>query len=250
MGRTVMSARHIFRHLVLAGALLPVLAHAQSMPSALTDSLRINGQKVPVESVSQTPMDGLYHVQLEGGESFYTNADGSHFVVGDLYQNEDGGLVNLTEQDKNQERVAALADVPDTERAVYRGMDEPKATITVFTDTSCPYCTRLHESIPELNKRGIEVNYLAFPRGGMQSPAARIMQQAWCSDNTSEALSEAFDEKALSAGAGCDNPVAAQHQLGLELGVKGTPAIILPDGTMVPGFVPPERLAAMLGLDS
>lgn len=248
MGRTVIAARHIFCSLALAGTLLPALAHAQAAPSALTDSLRINGQKVPVESVSPTPMSDLYHVQLEGGEAFYANADGSYFVVGDLYQNDSDGLVNLTEQDKNQERVAALAAVPQSQRAVYRGVDEPRATITVFTDTSCPYCTRLHESIPELNERGIAVHYLAFPRSGMQSPAARVMQKAWCSDNVSEALSQAFNNETLAASASCDNPVADQYELGVSLGVQGTPAIILPDGTMVPGFVPPERLAAMLGL--
>jgi thiol:disulfide interchange protein DsbC len=241
--------RNIISSLALAGALLPAVASAQAAPAALTDSLRINGQKVPVEAVSQTPMNGLYHVQLEGGESFYANADGSHFVVGDLYQNDDGGLVNLTEQDNNQERADALAEVPESQRVVYRGVEEPRATVTVFTDTSCPYCTRLHESIPELNERGIEVNYLAFPRGGMQSSAARLMQQAWCSDNTSEALSQAFNNETLVANAGCDNPVAEQYALGLELGVQGTPAIILPDGQLVPGFVPPERLSAMLGLD-
>lgn len=249
MGRTVISARNIFYGLGLAGALLPALASAQTAPEALTESLRINGQKVPVEDVSQTPMNGLYHVQLKGGESFYANADGSYFVVGDLYQNDNGSLVNLSEQGKNQERVAALAEVPESERAVYRGVDEPRATITVFTDTSCPYCTRLHESIPELNERGIAVHYLAFPRGGMQSPAARVMQQAWCSDNVSEALSQAFNNETPSANASCDNPVARQYALGLEMGVKGTPAIVLPDGQMVPGFVPPERLSAMLELD-
>ncbi|MDN6180278.1 MAG: DsbC family protein [Halomonas subglaciescola] len=249
MGRTVISVRNIVYALGLAGALLPALASAQAAPDALTDSLRINGQKVPVEAVSQTPMDGLYHVQLDGGESFYANADGSYFVVGDLYQNDSGNLVNLTEQDKNQERADALANVPDSERAVYRGVDEPRATVTVFTDTECPYCTRLHESIPELNERGIEVSYLAFPRGGMQSSAARKMQQAWCSDNVSEALSQAFNDEALTTSASCNNPVAEQYALGLELGVQGTPAIVLPDGKMVPGFVPPERLSAMLGLD-
>ena len=34
----------------------------------------------------------------------------------------------------------------------------------------------------------------------------------------------------------------------MQLGVQGTPAIVLPDGRLVPGYVPAERLAAMLGL--
>lgn len=235
--------------LVAAGSLLPAFASADAMTDHLAENLRVNGQQMPVEQVDVTPMDGIYHVRLESGESFYSNADGSHFLVGDLYQNADNGLVNLTEQAKNQERAAALAAIPESERFVYRGTGEPKATVVVFTDPTCPYCERLHETVPELNERGIAVHYLAFPRAGMGSDAATSLQQAWCSDNRSEAMTRAQQRQSLSGSSDCDNPIAEQYNLGMALGVQGTPAIILPDGQMVPGFVPPERLVAMLGLD-
>lgn len=229
-------------------SVLPVAAHADATADQLRESLQVNGQPMPVEQVDTTPMDGIYHVRLESGESFYSNADGSHFLVGDLFENTSTGLVNLTEQAKNQERVAALAAIPESERVVYRGVDEPKATVVVFTDPTCPYCERLHEVVPELNERGIAVHYLAFPRAGMNSDAATSMQQAWCSDNRSEAMTRAQQRQALTGPSDCDNPVAEQYNLGMALGVQGTPAIILPDGQLVPGYVPPERLAAMLGL--
>ncbi|MCL7929332.1 DsbC family protein [Halomonas llamarensis] len=235
--------------LALAATLLPFTAMAQSVPEQLTDSLSVNGQAMPVEGVTETPLDGIYQVRLTSGESFYSNADGSHFVVGDLYENSDNGLVNLTEQARNQARIASIDAVPQSERVIFRGVDEPKATVAIFTDTSCPYCSRLHKTVPELNERGIAVHYLAFPRGGMQSEAARVMQQVWCADNPTEAMTAAKQGEALSGSASCDNPVASQYDLGLQVGVEGTPAIILPDGEMVPGFVPPERLTALLGLD-
>jgi len=187
---------------------------------------------------------------LTNGETFYANADGSYFLVGDLYANQQDGLVNLTEQEGNQQRAEVIAAIPEEERIIFRGVGEPKATIVVFTDTSCPYCTRLHETVPELNEAGVAVHYLAFPRSGMNGEAARVMQQAWCADNPQQALTDAKQGKALSGSASCDNPVASQYQTGIALGVQGTPAIILPDGELVPGFVPPERLLAMLGLDA
>lgn len=235
--------------LLIAGSLLPVVAQADAVASRLAESLSVNGQSMPVQAVSETPMDGVYHVRLESGESFYSNADGSHFLVGDLYENAPGGLVNLSEQEQNQERADALAAVPENERVVFRGAAEPKATVMVFTDPTCPYCARLHDTIPELNERGIAVHYLAFPRAGMGSQAATTLQQVWCSDNRSEAMNQAKQGEAISSAADCDNPVAGQYELGKALGVQGTPAIILPDGQLVPGFVPPERLTAMLGLD-
>lgn len=234
---------------LLTVSLLPSAAQADEVADRLAESLSVNGQKMPVETVTETPMEGVYHVQLESGEAFYSNADGSHFLVGDLYENGDEGLVNLTEQEQNQERADALAAVPDDELVIFRGADEPKATITVFTDPTCPYCARLHDTIPELNERGIAVHYMAFPRAGMGSQAATTLQQVWCSDNRSEAMTQAKEGEAISSAADCDNPVAGQYDLGKALGVQGTPAIILPDGQMVPGFVPPERLSAMLGLD-
>jgi thiol:disulfide interchange protein DsbC len=41
----------------------------------------------------------------------------------------------------------------------------------------------------------------------------------------------------------CENPVAQQFQLGQALGVQGTPAMFLEDGTSLPGYVPAKRLA-------
>ncbi|TVP46492.1 MAG: DsbC family protein [Halomonas sp.] len=238
-----------FMTLLIAGSLLPAAAQADAVADRLAGSLSVNGQSMPVESVTGTPMDGIYHVRLESGESFYSNADGSYFLVGSLYENAEDGLVNLTEQEQNQERADALAAVPESERVIYRGAEEPKATIVVFTDPSCPYCARLHETIPELNDLGIAVHYFAFPRAGMNSAVATTLQQVWCSDNRSEAMNRAKEGQAISGSANCDNPVAGQYDLGRALGVQGTPAIILPDGQLVPGFVPPERLTAMLGLD-
>ncbi|WP_030074422.1 DsbC family protein [Halomonas alkaliantarctica] len=235
--------------LALTGLLLPVVASADAVAERLAETLQVNGQSMPVEQVNATPMDGVYHVILDSGESFYSNADGSHFLVGDLYQNADNGLINLTEQAQNQERAEALASIPASERVVFQGVNEPKATVIVFTDPTCPYCVRLHEAIPELNERGIAVHYMAFPRAGMGSGAATTLEQVWCSENRSEAMTQAKQDQTLAASANCDNPVAEQYELGKVLGVQGTPAIVLPNGQMVPGFVPPDRLVSMLGLN-
>jgi thiol:disulfide interchange protein DsbC len=44
----------------------------------------------------------------------------------------------------------------------------------------------------------------------------------------------------------CKNPILSMMELGQELNLQGTPAIILDDGEMVPGYVPPEKLAQAL----
>lgn len=230
----------------------PLLAQADSREAAaerLAERLAVNGQPMPVEGVRATPLEGFFEVRLATGERFYSDAEGEYFLVGDLYENASGGLVNLTEQGRNGERAERLAEVPESERVIFRGAGENRAEVLVFTDPTCPYCRQLHEEVPRLNELGIEVHYLAFPRTGMNAQGARSMQQIWCADNAAEAMSAAKRQESLSGTASCDNPVEAQYHLGLELGVQGTPAIVLPDGRLVPGYVPAERLAAMLGLD-
>ncbi|GGY08159.1 thiol:disulfide interchange protein DsbC [Litchfieldella qijiaojingensis] len=215
----------------------------------LAERLTVNGDPMPVAEVRETPIDGFFEVRLESGETFYSDAEGKHFLVGDLYENSEAGLVNLTEQRRNSERAERLAQVPESEQVIFRGAGESRAAITVFTDTTCPYCRRLHEEVPKLNEMGIEVHYLAFPRAGMGSEGGRVLSQVWCADNRTEAMTSAKRGEALSNSPDCDNPVEDQYHLGMALGVQGTPAIVMPDGRMVPGYVPAERLAGMLGLD-
>jgi len=242
------SLRTLLGGLLATTLSVPLLAQADST-ERLAERLAVNGQPMPVQSVSETPVAGLFSVHLETGERFYSDAEGRHFLVGDLYENGDQGLVNLTEQGRNGERAARLAEVPESERVIFRGADESRAAVVIFTDTTCPYCRQLHEEVPRLNEMGIEVHYLAFPRTGMNAQGARTMQQIWCDANPSEAMSAAKRQESLSGAADCDNPVEAQYHLGLELGVQGTPAIVMPDGRLVPGYVPAERLAAMLGIE-
>lgn len=237
-----------FSGFLLAMALLvPGVAQADAA-ARLMEGLQINGQPLPVVSVNETPLNGFYQVRLESGESFYTNAEGKYLLVGDLYENGPTGLTNLTEQARSDERAEQLAAVPKSERVVFRGAAESRAAVVVFTDTTCPYCRQFHEEVPALNDMGIEVHYMAFPRAGMNSDGARVLEQIWCAGNSSEAMSAAKRQETLSGGTSCDNPVESQYHLGMAVGVQGTPAIVLPDGRLVPGYVPAERLADMLGL--
>lgn len=215
----------------------------------LSERLIVNGEAMPVADVRETPLEGFFEVRLENGETFYSDAEGKHFLVGDIYENSETGLINLTEQRRNGERAERLAKVLESDRVIFRGEGESRAVVEVFTDPTCPYCRRLHEEVPKLNEMGIEVHYLAFPRAGLNSEGGRGLRQIWCADNPSEAMTAAKREEALTNSADCDNPVEEQYDLGRELGVQGTPAIVLPDGRLVPGYVPAERLAAMLGLD-
>ena len=46
-----------------------------------------------------------------------------------------------------------------------------------------------------------------------------------------------------------DNPVAAQYQLGQQVGVRGTPAMVTETGQMIPGYQSADQLMVTLGLN-
>lgn len=73
------------------------------------------------------------------------------------------------------------------------------------------------------------------------------MAAVWCSRDRSAALTKAKLGEAVASKEDCATaPIAAQYALGDELGVQGTPTMVLADGSVVGGYVPPEQLAQQL----
>lgn len=215
---------------------------ANSPESTIRSALHTLQPTLTIEGVAPSPVSGLYEVKLPNGERLYASPDGQYIVQGSLYQVTGQKVVNLTDQARAEVIVQQLAQVPQTQKVVFPAQGKAKTFVTVFTDTDCPYCQRLHEEVPELNKLGVEVRYMAFPRQGMNSAGARTLESIWCSDNPQQAMTTAKSSGSVP-NKQCANPVAEQFDLGQRLGVQGTPAIFLENGTMIPGYQSADRLA-------
>ena len=200
------------------------------------------------EQPRPSPMAGLYEVQVKGGPLLYIDADASHFIAGDLFAVQKSGFVNLAEQGRQKERAELIAAVKPEDMIIF-APENPKATITVFTDVDCGYCRKLHSEVAELNALGIAVHYLAFPRAGLGSPSFRKIASAWCAKDPGAALTSLKNGEEIPENVCADNPVAAQILLGEKVGVNGTPALVLEDGTLVPGYRPATELAKLLGIE-
>jgi thiol:disulfide interchange protein DsbC len=181
-------------------------------------------------------------VTLKGGPVLHVTKDGKYFVAGDLYRVEGTSLENETEKAK----LAKIEALPESDMIVYKAADE-KAHITVFTDVDCVYCRMLHKEVSQLNDSGVTVRYLAYPRSGIGSKSYQKMVSVWCSDDRKKWLAEAKLGSEIPENK-CVNPVADQFNLGGEVGVRGTPTIVLGDGTLLPGYLPAVELVKRLGL--
>ena len=243
------------RSTTLTSAMMLVLTGsvwaADSAEENIRQKLSQVDSRLQVQSVEPAPVAGLYEVMLSSGETLYADMEGDYLLAGQLFKvDSEQGLVNLTEQKRNVARHAAIQALDEADMVVYKPEGEVKATLHVFTDVDCPYCRKLHEEVPALNKMGVQVNYLAFPRGGPGSPAHQKMQTIWC--GTEAQRRERMDE--IKSGErldneSCDNPVLDQYMLGQKLGVTGTPALITDDGTLLPGYMPAARLQQVLKLN-
>jgi thiol:disulfide interchange protein DsbC len=213
----------------------------------LVARLRVLRPGIPIEKVSATPIPGIYALEIGGGTVFYGTEDGRYMFAGDMYELGETELVNLAEADRTLKRKELMAEVAVTDMVVFAPAGATKAVVSVFTDVDCGYCQKLHLEVPKLNAMGIEVRYLAYPRAGIGSASYQKIVSAWCSDDRNGAITRLKARQTIP-NSSCTNPVAAQFDLGRKIGVTGTPAIVLEDGRLLPGYMPAEELAKTVGI--
>ncbi|MGX9459983.1 bifunctional protein-disulfide isomerase/oxidoreductase DsbC [Shewanella sp. A14] len=203
-----------------------------ALKQKLTSTLGIS-----VMSIEQSPIDGLYQALTDKGV-LYVTKDGSKLMHGSLYDI-DNGMKNLTEAALAGPRIKSLKPF-ESEMLVYKAKNE-KHVVTVFTDVDCGYCRKLHNQMAGYNDLGITIRYLAYPRAGIPSANADEMQAVWCAKDPLKAMTDAKNGLNVKA-ASCNIDISAQYKLGTSFGINGTPALILENGVMVPGYQAPADL--------
>ncbi|HLS81126.1 MAG TPA: DsbC family protein [Steroidobacter sp.] len=229
---------------VIVAALVAGAASAAD-PSPETDDPRARiAAKFPgtrAQDVRPSPVKGVWEVPM-GADTAYVSADGRYIFAGDLYEIDT--RTNLTEANRATDRTRRLAKLDEREMIVF-GPASAKHTITVFTDVDCGYCRKLHSQIDEINKLGVRVRYLAYPRSGPGSADWRKMEAVWCASDRKNAITQAKLGRAVEAKA-CAAPVARQYELGEDFGVRGTPAIFTSKGEYIGGYLSPQQLMRRL----
>jgi thiol:disulfide interchange protein DsbC len=217
---------------------------AASQPMAKDDPRLALAAQIPgarPEDLRATPVPGVYEL-VHGGDVSYVTADAKFIFAGDLYRiTADGKFPNLSELRRRELRLAMVAAVPESEMIVF-GPADAAHTITVFTDVDCAWCQKLHSQIAEYNKLGIRVRYLSYPRSGPDTESWFKADAVWCAADKRKALTEAKQGGALKKVNCPASPVARHFQLGEQIGIEGTPGLVLDDGELIPGYLSPSQL--------
>ena len=238
----------VFGSIFLSSLCFIFANHALAENKQISEALAQSIPGLSVKSVEKTKIDGLFQVEATTGEVLFSSADGKYFVTGDMYSTENNQLVNLSELKREKGRIQKINAIADSQKIIFPAKGELKGKITVFTDIDCGYCRKLHKEVPELNSMGIEVSYLAYPRAGVNSESYNKYVSAWCADDKLDAMTKAKNGKAIDPKV-CDNPVADQFSLGREIGISGTPAIILQNGSLIPGYMNAQKIGESLGIN-
>jgi thiol:disulfide interchange protein DsbC len=188
-------------------------------------------------------IDDKFHEIIINNQIYYATNDGKYLIIGNVIDLDT--KESITENTKMSQRLSIIGSIDEESFMIFK----PKKTnhiLTIFTDTSCPYCQKLHNEIPDLLDNNIEIRYVLFSRNGNEVDAYNQLVSAWCSDNKSEALENLFDGDILDDVESCDNPIAKNLEYAGLLSVEGTPTIFLEDGRIIPGYQSAQNIIAFI----
>lgn len=247
MGKMVPDRGILMKSILTRVCMLMAIAGLATVP-ALADDAELEKVRATVSSmfdgieaddIYQSEIDGWYTIR-KGAIIAYISGDGRYLLQGDLID-----LVaqeNLSEKDRNMARAKMMSEIPDDQLIVFTP-DVVRHTVSVFTDIDCTFCRRLHSQIDQYLDEGIQVRYFLYPRNGPASPSWTKAEHVWCAENRNEALTLAKLDKDFEFS-NCDSSIVSTHYaMGQDVGLRGTPAIVLEDGTLFSGYLPPKQLS-------
>lgn len=200
-----------------------------------------------VEKVEKTPIPNIVSLITNQG-LFYASYDGNYLIQGKVYSLV-SKVTDLAEVSLAKVRLEGLDKFKD-DMIEFKAKDE-KYVVTAFTDITCGYCRKMHKQMDDYNNRGITFRYLAYPRAGIKdqtggfSQGFKDLRSVWCSEDPVAAMTNAKNSRNIAYRV-CDKPIEGEFNFGRKIGVNGTPALILSNGMMVPGYQPPEQLEQLL----
>lgn len=221
--------------------LAPLIVQAEEVSAelqAVRDSISLKFAEIAPEDILDSPIDGWYTVR-KGAIIAYVSGDGRYLLQGDLIDLQSNA--NLSEESRNDARAKLMSTISEDDMIIF-APEKVEHVVSVFTDIDCTFCRRLHSQIDEYMANGIEIRYLLYPRNGPTSASWAKAESVWCADNRNEALTMAKQDEEYPTHT-CDSSIVSRHYaMGQNVGLRGTPAIVLEDGTLFSGYLQPDQL--------
>jgi thiol:disulfide interchange protein DsbC len=205
---------------------------------------KILPEGVSVKEITYSKERDIFIVDIGDIQPIYVLPNTEYIILGDIFSLKGERPESETEKDKGRFRLKILSEIDQDSFIRFKSNNE-KSVLTVFTDVECTYCRKFHSEINEYLENGISINYLAFPRTGIDSSSYEKMAAAWCSSEKKESITNLKNDIDIGMYE-CENPVESHFEIGRRIGVTGTPAIITQSGLLLPGYIPAKELIGII----
>ena len=197
-----------------------------------------------INFIEQSEVPNFYVVNVLNNQILYVSYDYKFVFAGDLIGIQDEGIVSINDKYKTKFTQKLISTIKPGESIDFISEKE-RYRIKVFTDVSCAYCRLFHSEIEEYLEKGITVQYLGFPRDGLEGEVFNNMQSAWCSNNKKQSLTKLKLGEEIKKEL-CQNPIREHFRIGSLIGITGTPTIVLDDGRKFSGYIPADQLIKLI----
>ncbi|MGD9247575.1 MAG: DsbC family protein [Desulfobacteraceae bacterium] len=194
-----------------------------------------------VKDVKLAPVKGLYEVTLQEGNqqmTAYVDFSKKLILAGRIYAINTRKMMTPKPKKVPLELSNAQLESIKLGDSIIMGNDNGQKRMFVFTDPDCPYCKRLHEELKKLvsMEPDLAIYIKMYPL--KMHPKAYDKARVVLGARSLDMLDKAFAGKKLPSPGEKDpkKPVDDTIKLAHSLGIKGTPAIVFPDGKLVTGF--------------
>jgi len=199
---------------------------------------------LPINFIEESSMPDFYVVNVANNQILYVSKDFKFVLAGEVIALNDGEITSLNDVYENKFIKNIISSIKPNESIDFVSSNE-RFKLKIFTDVSCSYCRLLHSEIDQYLSNGITINYLAFPRDGLDSQVYKDMVSVWCSLDPKDSLNKLKKGENIESK-NCKNPVEEHFRKGSLIGITGTPTIILEDGTKFSGYIPANELIKIL----
>jgi thiol:disulfide interchange protein DsbC len=231
----------MYRIALMLTALLAFTAQADEATIRKNLAERYPGSPAIV-SVRPTPLSGIFEVYTDN-RLLYTDANADYLMTGALIDTR--ARVNLSQQRLLESNKVNFEALP-FEHAIKLVKGKGERRIAVFSDPECPFCKALEKELANLDN--LTVHMFLMPLAELHPRAVGVAEAVWCAEDRARAwLAYMLDGVKPEGGKACATPLAEIAKLAAKMNINGTPAIILPNGRVLPGALSSGQLETLLG---
>jgi thiol:disulfide interchange protein DsbC len=231
---------------ILRAATALALATATALAQADPDRAKLEASipEFKVDSMRPSLAPGLWEVIGKDGELIYVDEATSVAILGNMVELATGR--NLTSQRLGEIRSIPFEELPPT-LAIKRVRGDGSRRLAIFSDSDCPYCRELEQSLTSIDN--VTIYLYLYPLENLHPEAPERSHRIWCSEIPAEAWDQWMlkgIEPAPRKDAACEAPLDEIRKLSAKAWVNGTPGLVFGSGRTFTGIAPAEELERLL----